>query len=171
MAGAGLEMLAGEPQAAERELRDAIRTAQEMGASRYVALYRTRIAHVLIAQGRDDDALAELEQARETYDSATGWKTARARVLARRGRVEEAVRLAREAVAAMAGNDDITTHAEPSSTSPRCSARWRPGRRGRGPRRGDRAPRGEGQRAERGALPPASGGSRGGRGNEAVAAA
>ena len=52
--------------AAERELRDAIRVATEMGATRYVALYRTRIAHVLIARGKDDDALAELEQARES---------------------------------------------------------------------------------------------------------
>ena len=41
MAGAEMEMLAGDAQAAERELRDAIHVATEMGASRYVALYRT----------------------------------------------------------------------------------------------------------------------------------
>jgi class 3 adenylate cyclase/tetratricopeptide (TPR) repeat protein len=112
MAGAGLEMLAGDPRAAERELREAIRIANEMGASRYVGLYRTRIAHVLIAQDRDEDALAELEQARDVYGDAAVWKTARARVLARREQTDEAVRLAREAVGAMAGNDDITSHAE-----------------------------------------------------------
>jgi hypothetical protein len=52
------------PGPAERELREAIRVATEMGASRYVALYRTRIAHVLVTQGRDEGALSELEQAR-----------------------------------------------------------------------------------------------------------
>jgi hypothetical protein len=58
----------------------------DMGASRYVSLYRTRIAHVLVAQGRDEDALAELEQARHIYGEAPSWKAARARALARRGR-------------------------------------------------------------------------------------
>ena len=86
-----MEMLAGDAEAAERELRDAIRVATEMGASRYVALYRTRIAHVLVAQGRDEDALAELEQARHIFGDAPTWKAARARVLARRGETEEAV--------------------------------------------------------------------------------
>ena len=56
MAGAEMEMLAGDAEAAERELRDAIRVASEMGASYYVGLYRTRIAHVLVVQGRDEDA-------------------------------------------------------------------------------------------------------------------
>src|SRR5712692_4818704 len=83
-----------------------------MGASRYVSLYRTRIAHVLVAQGRDEDALAELEQARHIYGEAPSWKAARARALARRGKTEESVTLAREAVDSMAGNDDITARAE-----------------------------------------------------------
>jgi len=113
MAGAEMEMLAGDAQAAERELRDAISVAMEMGASHYVSLYRTRIAHVLLAQGRDEDALVELEQARQLiYGEAPSWKATRARVLARRGQTEEAVKLAREAVASMARSDDITKHAE-----------------------------------------------------------
>ena len=37
LAGAEMEMLAGDTEAAERELREAIRVAAEMGASRYVA--------------------------------------------------------------------------------------------------------------------------------------
>jgi class 3 adenylate cyclase/tetratricopeptide (TPR) repeat protein len=113
MAGAELEMLAGDTAAAERELRDAIRVAMDMGASHYVSLYRTRIAHVLVAQGRDEDALAELEQAKQNmHGEAPSWKATRARVLARRGQTEEAVQLAREAVAALASSDDITKHAE-----------------------------------------------------------
>ena len=50
-AGAGMEMLAGDADAAERELRDAIGVATDMGASRYVALYRTKLARVLVEQG------------------------------------------------------------------------------------------------------------------------
>jgi tetratricopeptide (TPR) repeat protein len=113
MAGAEMEMLAGDAEAAERELRDAIQVAADMGASHYVALYRTRLAHVLVAQGRHDDALTELEQAKQDiYGEAPSWKAARARVLAHRGQTEEAVTLAREAVASMARSDDITKQAE-----------------------------------------------------------
>jgi tetratricopeptide (TPR) repeat protein len=113
MAGAEMEMLAGDADAAERELRDAIRLAMDMGASRYISLYRTRIAHVLVAQRRDEDALAELEQARQhIHGDAPSWKAARARALALRGETEEALTLAREAVASMARSGDITALAE-----------------------------------------------------------
>jgi tetratricopeptide (TPR) repeat protein len=83
-----------------------------MGATRYVALYRTRLAHVLVTQGRDEDALSELERAREMYGETPLWLTARARVLARLGESDDAVRLAREAVASVAGIGDITLQAE-----------------------------------------------------------
>ena len=112
MAGAQMELLAGDAQAAERELRAAIDLATEMGAGRYVALYRTRIAHVLLAQGRDEDARVELEQAREVSGDAAAWKSARARIHARRGELDEAVALAREAERATADSDDITARAE-----------------------------------------------------------
>ena len=124
MAGAEMEMLAGDAEAAEQELRDAIRVAMDMGASHYVSLYRTRIAHTLIAQGRDEDALAELEQARQhIYREAPSWKAARARVLARRGQTEEAVKLAREGWPpwpAATTSRSTRTH---WSISLRCSAR------------------------------------------------
>ena len=81
-----------------------------MGASRYVALYRTKLAHVLVAQGRDEDAIAELDQVPDTYDDLA-WKTARARVLARGGQTAEAVSLGREALAAIADSDNIPAHA------------------------------------------------------------
>ena len=107
-----MEMLAGDADAAERELRDAIGVATDMGASRYVALYRTQLARVLLEQGRNDDAAAELEQARDIYSGDPAWKAADALLLARRGETEEAVALAREALASMAGSDNITAHAE-----------------------------------------------------------
>ena len=100
MAGAEMEMLAGDTEAAERELRDAIDVATEMGASRYVALYRTRLAHVLIAQGRDEDAarraragagalraLAALEGGPRARARARGRGRGGGRARARSGRV------------------------------------------------------------------------------------
>ncbi len=112
MAGGQLEMLAEDPAAAERELREAIRLAVEMGASRYAALYQVRIAHVLIAQGRYEDAAGELERAADLYEGVVTWKTAHARVLASRGEIAAAVALATEAAQEIAGSDDLTTHAE-----------------------------------------------------------
>ena len=110
-AGAELEVLAGDADAAERELRDAIDVATKMGASRYVALYRTKLARVLLAQDRDEDAAAELERAQDVRD-APAWRIADARVRARRGETEEAVVLAREVVASLVDRDNITAHAE-----------------------------------------------------------
>jgi tetratricopeptide (TPR) repeat protein len=110
-AGAAMEMLAGDVDAAERELRDAIHVATKMGASRYAALYHTKLARVLVAQGQDEDAVAELEQATDIYGDPA-WKATRARVLARRGETEEAVMLAREAIASMTDSDNITARAE-----------------------------------------------------------
>ena len=112
MAGAAMELLAGEPEAAERELREGIEVAQRMGASRYVALYRSQLAHVLVGQGRGDEASAELEQARELYGAVPIWLSAHARVLARRGETQEAVALARQAAEAMVANDDLTVRAD-----------------------------------------------------------
>ena len=91
MAGAAMELLAGDADAAERELREGIEVAERMGASRYVALYRSQLAHILVSQGRLDDARAELEQARELYAGLPVWQIAHARVLAHRGETEEAV--------------------------------------------------------------------------------
>ena len=111
-AGAQMELLAGDARAAEGELREAIRVATEMGAEHYTALYRTRIAHTLIAQDLDGEALAELELARGSSASSPFWKSARARILARQGDVREAVELAREAAESIESSDDITARAE-----------------------------------------------------------
>ena len=51
IAGAEMEELAGDLMAAERETREAIRLGTEMGASRYVAMYRTDLASLLLDQG------------------------------------------------------------------------------------------------------------------------
>ena len=112
MAGAELEMLAGDPSAAERELRTALDIAAGMEADHYVALYRVRLARVLNEQSRHDEAEALLDEAAGLYGDAASWKGNRARVLAARGAVGQAVALAREAQAMNRGSDDLTGAAE-----------------------------------------------------------
>jgi tetratricopeptide (TPR) repeat protein len=116
-AGSLLETLAGDPPAAERQLRQALRIHEEMGASRYSAFIRAQLAHVLHQQRRDDEALELVEAARDQAVSGNirleaVWRTARAKILAGRGIAEEAGRLAREAVAIVAATDNINLHAD-----------------------------------------------------------
>jgi tetratricopeptide (TPR) repeat protein len=107
-----METLAGDPAAAERELREAMDLAAGMGAAQYVALYRVRLSRVLNEQGRHDEAAALLDGAADLYAGLPWWKSNRARVLASRGELEEAVALAAEAAAQEAGSDDITAVAQ-----------------------------------------------------------
>ena len=111
VAGSELERLAGDLAAAERELREALRVAEEMGASRYVALYRTDLASVLLDQGRNAESVDELEVARELGGYAPAWRSTHARSLARTGQIDEAVEEARAAAEAVAGSDNITARA------------------------------------------------------------
>jgi len=111
-AGCEMEQLAGDLVAAEREAREAIRVATEMGALRYVAMYRTELASVLLEQGRDAEAAAEIDEAREHGGYAPLWTSVHSRVVAREGRVDEALQEARSAAAAMSGSDNLTAHAD-----------------------------------------------------------
>ena len=101
----------------------------------------------------------ELEQARDIYGDPA-WKAAGALLLARRGETEEAVGLAREAIASMADSDNITAHAE-------ILADFAEVLRAHGDLVGAAEAlaaaaglRGEGQRPARQALPRTSGGNR-----------
>ena len=111
MAGSELEILAGDLLAAERELREAIDVAAGMGASHYVALYQVRLSRVLNDQGRHEEAGVLLDEAGELYADTPWWKSNRARVLAARGELTEAVALARQAAEQESGSDDLTAAA------------------------------------------------------------
>ncbi|HEX6868324.1 MAG TPA: adenylate/guanylate cyclase domain-containing protein [Candidatus Limnocylindrales bacterium] len=119
-AGAQMEMLAGDLEAAEREMRRAVTIHEEIGATRYVAMVRAHLAHVLIAQGRVDEAVAMIASAR-ALEAGSGvryevyWRTAAAKAAVRAGgdgADVEAVRLARDAVEIVGASLNLNLHAE-----------------------------------------------------------
>ncbi|HEV8421029.1 MAG TPA: adenylate/guanylate cyclase domain-containing protein [Actinomycetota bacterium] len=101
---AGLvELWAGDPVAAERELRWGYEALSAIGEMGWLPTVVDILSEALYAQGRYDEAAAltrESEQIAGTEDlySQVFRRMVRARVLARRGEVEDAERLAREAV-------------------------------------------------------------------------
>jgi predicted ATPase/DNA-binding SARP family transcriptional activator len=101
---AGLvHMLAGEPVAAERELRRGYEAFERMGELSNLSTLAAMLAQALYAQGRDEEALrltetSESSAAEEDLHTQVQWRAARAKVLARAGQLDEAVVLASEAV-------------------------------------------------------------------------
>ncbi|MDQ2980866.1 MAG: AAA family ATPase [Actinomycetota bacterium] len=105
-----IEMLAGDPEAAEVELRRACEVLEQLGEKGFLSTRAALLAHALCAQGRYEEAGPFIEVAAETGsedDQTTQalWRSARAKVLARQGDVDEGLRLAREAVAIVAQTD------------------------------------------------------------------
>jgi class 3 adenylate cyclase/predicted ATPase len=99
-----VELLAGDPIAAESELRAAFNTLEPTGEKANLATIAASLAGVLYVQGRDEEAaeLAHLSERLASHDDLTSqveWRTVQAKLLARQGRVEEAESLAAEAVA------------------------------------------------------------------------
>jgi tetratricopeptide (TPR) repeat protein len=99
-----IELLAGDPARAERELRIGYEALREHGDAWFLCGVAAELADTLWLQGRDDEALelthlSEELVAEEVLVAQMMWRGARAKVLARRGQAEEAERLAREGVA------------------------------------------------------------------------
>jgi predicted ATPase/class 3 adenylate cyclase len=114
LTGGEIEAFAGEPAAAERQLRDSYELCKRLGDKRYIEV-ATNLAEVLHLQGRDEEALWFTEEvealAEQDIPEQFLWRKARAKVLAARGEVEEAERLAREAVALAERTDHLEEHA------------------------------------------------------------
>jgi len=103
MAAAWIEFDAADPVAAEAELREGLRILREMGESAFLSTAAAMLAQALNDQGRYNEAEEETkvsEQAASPEDLASqvGWRSQRARALAHLGGLEDAERLAREAV-------------------------------------------------------------------------
>jgi len=106
-----VEMLAGDPGAAERELRRGYEILHGLGEKSYLSTLAAMLAHALYAQGRYEEA----EQFSRISGEAAGaedltsnilWRSARAKVLARRGDLGGALGLIDEAWT-LAGKTDF----------------------------------------------------------------
>jgi class 3 adenylate cyclase/DNA-binding SARP family transcriptional activator len=111
---AWVELLAGDPVAAELSLRAGYETLEEMGESTLLSTSAAYLAQALLAQGRDQEAerFAQLSDELATADDLLTqilWRGVRARTLAGRGHLEEAERLARQSVA-LAERTDFINH-------------------------------------------------------------
>ena len=105
---AGLQSLANDPVGAEQTLREALAELELLGDRSYSSTLLAQLGEALCEQGRldeADDALdrAEFLSAPDDMLNVAWFPTLRAKVLARRGRLDEADALAREGLANSAG--------------------------------------------------------------------
>jgi class 3 adenylate cyclase/tetratricopeptide (TPR) repeat protein len=109
-----VDLLAGDPVAAEQSLRAGYSKLEQMGETNLLSTSAAYLAQTLLAQGRDDEAE---EFARQSDELATAddlltqilWRGVLARTLAGRDRLDEAEGLAREAVE-LAERTDFISH-------------------------------------------------------------
>jgi class 3 adenylate cyclase/tetratricopeptide (TPR) repeat protein len=116
-----VESLAGDLPAAERELRRGYKRLGELGETGYRSTTGALLAQVLVAQGRDSEAEGVLDEVEsmaqeDDVDPQARTRAARALLLARKGRHDEALVLAREAVALFEATDYLGSHAEMLTT-------------------------------------------------------
>jgi class 3 adenylate cyclase/tetratricopeptide (TPR) repeat protein len=109
-----LELRAGNPAAAESEVRAGLELMQGMGERARVSSLAAMLAGALLDQGRLDEAEEYVEMGRDALPEhdVSGEATVKmsmARVLARRGELDEAVRLATEAVAILEQAEEFLT--------------------------------------------------------------
>jgi tetratricopeptide (TPR) repeat protein len=116
--GAGrIELMAGDPAAAEQNLREGYEALRAVGERGDRANIVTLLAEAAYAQGRFDQALRLTEEAEalavaDDFDAQGRWRATRAKVLARRGQFGAAARLAKEAVALVPATCDAPERAE-----------------------------------------------------------
>jgi tetratricopeptide (TPR) repeat protein len=111
-----IELMAGDPVAAEREFRDGYERLQKMGEKGFQVTAAAMLARALYAQERFQDAE---EMTKEAEELAAGdplakadWAGTRAKVMAARGEVDDAVVLAQQAVSIFTDTDETRDHAD-----------------------------------------------------------
>ena len=112
-----VELVAGNPAAAERSARTAYRALEEMGERAFRSTMAASLAMVILEQGRDEEAedFAKLSaQLAASGDLLTQirWRRVRARVLARRAEIRAAEAFAREALAIAEATDFVNDRAD-----------------------------------------------------------
>jgi predicted ATPase len=111
------ELLAGDPSAAERELRAALKPLEEMGETSTYSSIVAALAQAVYAQGRYEEAeeLTRIsEQAARLNDihAQVTWRSVRVKALARRGQLADAEILAQEALAFARASDFLNAHGD-----------------------------------------------------------
>jgi len=114
---AEVELRAGDPAAAEEELRQGFEALEALGERGYASTLAGMRSRVLCALGRWDEAATMGDTGQRWADSddlvsQVLWRGGRARVLAHAGNLEEANALARAGVALAATTDHTTMHAD-----------------------------------------------------------
>jgi tetratricopeptide (TPR) repeat protein len=99
-----VELIAGDPAAAEHHLREAYEAYRAMGERGYLSTVAGYLATALYAQGQFDEARELTEEAQAAaapsdIDAQARWRTARAKLLARSGQFPAARTLLDEAAA------------------------------------------------------------------------
>ncbi len=112
-----VEMLAGDTAEALRIMLESYATLEPMGEGGYLSTAAALLAHALCAQGELDEAegysrISEVTAAPDDAFSQVLWRSARAKILARRGELGEAERLARDAVAIAEPTDLLNTQGD-----------------------------------------------------------
>lgn len=112
-----VELLAGQPAAAEAALRAGYETLEEMGGTGPLANVAAMLARALIVQGDYEAAeqptrICEELAATSQLDSQVKWRALRAIILAHRGELEQAEELASDAVARASACEQPDTQAE-----------------------------------------------------------
>ena len=112
-----IEMLAGDPMAAERALRAGYEAAVELGDRGFQATVAALLAHALVEQGRSEEAdrfrkISEEAAAQDDVASQVLWRSARARILADSRAAAEGESFVREALALVEQTDDVNMHAD-----------------------------------------------------------
>jgi tetratricopeptide (TPR) repeat protein len=114
---APVEMRAGDPVAAERELRQDYEALQAMGERNYITTVGAYLADALFQQGRADEAEAltrfvEEHAASDDYTPQFTWRTVRGKILAGRNELDAGETLVRDALAIVRTTDDIDAQAD-----------------------------------------------------------
>jgi class 3 adenylate cyclase/tetratricopeptide (TPR) repeat protein len=113
----GVERLAGDSTAAERELRRDYAALKKVGEKYFLSTVAAELARVLYDQARCDEAdafsrEAEALAAEDDIASQTLWRSVRAKIAAQRGRLDEGLRLSWEAWELIGRTDAHITKAE-----------------------------------------------------------
>ena len=112
-----LWILVSDPASAEREIRPAYEALKQIGEKSHFSTMTHALALAVYEQGRYEEAgilAEECEEATQANDvnSRIVARTMRGRVLARKGRLEEAMTAAREAVELATGSDLYVAHGD-----------------------------------------------------------